>query len=318
MSPAAKRPPFRGLALGLLGVLGIATALTGAGVWWLQRGQGAALSPGPQPVPAKYVENGVCLGCHQEEARQWRDSHHAKAMALPTAETVRGNFSNTSFTDRGVTARFFKRGDKFFVNIEGEEGKPSDFEIKYTFGLEPLQQYLIELPRGRLQPLTIAWDGPNRKWFHLYPNEKAPPGDVLHWTGRYQTANTMCLVCHTTDYEKRYDAATDTFASRWAELNVSCQACHGADSGESSAVYMPRRSRQPPRSSSSPTAASSRATARASPWSWRPGFVVTAASTRDRSGVSTQRRSGARVSASDVFRVVSTASCGVRPSRIIA
>ncbi len=227
MSPAGQRPPFRGLALGLLGVLGIATALTGAGVWWLQRGQGAAPSPGPPPVPAKYVENGVCLGCHEKEAREWRDSHHAKAMALPTAETVRGNFSNTSFTDRGVTARFFKRGEKFFVNIEGEDGKPSDFEIKYTFGLEPLQQYLIELPRGRLQPLTIAWDGPNRKWFHLYPNEKAPPGDVLHWTGRYQTANTMCLVCHTTDYEKRYDSGTDTFASRWAEDNVSCQACHG-------------------------------------------------------------------------------------------
>ena len=201
------------------------------GVWWLKGSPAGAPTAVPPKAPAKYVENGVCLGCHQEEARQWRDSHHAKAMALPTAEMVRGDFSNTSFTDRGVTARFFKRGDRFFVNIEGEDGKPSDFEIKYTFGLEPLQQYLIELKGGRLQPLTIAWDGPNKKWFHLYPHEKAPPGDVLHWTGRYQTANTMCLVCHTTDYEKRYDAATDSFASRWAELNVSCQACHGPGDG---------------------------------------------------------------------------------------
>ena len=227
MSPAAARPLFRKLSLALLGALGIATVLTGAGVWWLQGAQGTAPSPGPPPEPAKYVDNGACLGCHQKEAREWQDSHHAKAMAPPTEEMVRGDFSNTSFTDRGVTARFFKRNDKFFVNIEGQDGKPSDFEIKYTFGLEPLQQYLIEMPGGRLQPLTIAWDGPNRKWFHLYPNEKAPPGDVLHWTGRYQTANTMCLVCHTTDYEKRYDPKTDTFASRWAEDNVSCQACHG-------------------------------------------------------------------------------------------
>ncbi len=220
----------RRLALGLLGALGFATVLTGASVWWLQRGKGTEPSPGPPPGPATYVENGACLGCHQEEARQWQGSHHAKAMALPTEETVRGDFKNTSFTDRGVTARFFMRGEKFFVNIEGADGKPSDFQIKYTFGLEPLQQYLIEMPGGRLQPLTIAWDGPNRKWFHLYPNEKAPPGDVLHWTGRYQTANTMCLVCHTTDYEKRYDPKTDTFASRWAEDNVSCQACHGPGS----------------------------------------------------------------------------------------
>ncbi len=227
MSTGAPKPLVRKLALGLLGALGLATVLAGTGVWWLQRGRGTAASPAPSPSPAKYAENGICLGCHQEEAQQWRDSHHAKAMALPTEETVRGDFRNTSFFDRGVTARFFKRGDKFLVNIEGADGKPADFEIKYTFGLEPLQQYLIEMPGGRLQPLTIAWDGPNRKWFHLYPNEKAPPGDVLHWTGRYQTANTMCLVCHTTDYEKRYDPATDTFASRWAESNVSCQACHG-------------------------------------------------------------------------------------------
>ena len=82
----------------------------------------------------------------------------------------------------------------------------ADFEIRYTFGIDPLQQYLIELPGGRLQPLTIAWDTNRKRWFHLYPHEKAPPGDVMHWTGHYQTGNTMCIECHTTGYEKRYDA----------------------------------------------------------------------------------------------------------------
>lgn len=223
----ADKPQFGRFALALLVASGFGTVLALGVTSWLQRKAGSAPSPAPPAAPATYVENGACLGCHEKEAHEWRDSHHAKAMALPTKEMVRGDFSNTSFTDRSGTTRFFKRGEKFFVNTEGEDGKRADFEIKYTFGLEPLQQYLIELPRGRLQPLTIAWDGPKKKWFHLYPNEKAPPGDVLHWTGRYQTANTMCLVCHTTDYEKRYDAATDTFASRWAELNVSCQSCHG-------------------------------------------------------------------------------------------
>ncbi len=151
-------------------------------------------------------------------------------MALSTEQSVLGDFANRQFTHQGVTSRFFRRGDKFLVNTEGADGRFADFEIKYTFGVEPLQQYLIEMPGGRLQPLTIAWDSPNKRWFHLLPNEKTPPGDVLHWTGRYQTANTMCLVCHTTQFEKRYDAATDTFASRWAEINVSCQACHGPGS----------------------------------------------------------------------------------------
>ena len=148
-------------------------------------------------------------------------------MAEPTLRTVRGDFQDRTFTHRGVTSRFFKKGDSFFVNTEGPDGKMADFRVKYTFGLEPLQQYLMELPGGRLQPLGIAWDSPKKRWFHLLPNETLPPGDILHWTGRYQTANTMCLVCHTTGFQKGYDVKADTFASKWAEPNVSCQACHG-------------------------------------------------------------------------------------------
>ena len=180
--------------------------------------------------PAESVENAVCLSCHQEEGRQWQGSHHALAMAPPSAATVRGDFQGGTFTHRGVTSRFFKRGDEYFVNTEGPDGQAADFRIEYTFGLEPLQQYLIKMPGGRLQPLGVAWDTPQKRWFHLLPNENLPPGDILHWTGRSQTANTMCIACHTTQFEKRYDPATDTFASRWAEPNVSCQACHGPGS----------------------------------------------------------------------------------------
>jgi len=148
-------------------------------------------------------------------------------MAAPTEQTVRGDFNNSTFKHQGITTRFFKRGDKFIVRTDGPDGQLADFEVSYTFGVAPLQQYLIALPGGRLQPLQIAWDSEHRRWFHLLPHEKAPAGDVLHWTGRYQTANTMCIGCHTTGFEKRYDAGTDTFASRWSEPNVSCQSCHG-------------------------------------------------------------------------------------------
>jgi predicted CXXCH cytochrome family protein len=220
------RPIWRQAAW-LLGATGLSLVAAALGVAWLRSRSPAPATPAPPSAPATYVDNGLCLGCHEKEGREWRESHHAAAMAAPTARTVRGDFSNRTFTHRGVTSRFFKRGEAFFVNTEGPDGKPADFAIKYTFGVEPLQQYLIEMPGGRLQPLGLAWDGPNRRWFHVLPDETLPPGDVLHWTGRYQTANTMCLVCHTTQFEKRYDPVTDAFASRWAEPNVSCQACHG-------------------------------------------------------------------------------------------
>jgi predicted CXXCH cytochrome family protein len=228
----AAAPPRRAVwALALLVLL----AAAAWGLWSLGNRDKVAGAPAAAPPAAAsaslastaYVDNQQCLRCHQAEAAAWLPSHHAKAMAPANAQSVRGDFEGTRFKHKGLTTRFFKRGDKFFVNTEGPDGKAADFEIKYTFGYEPLQQYLIETVDGRLQPLTIAWDTRNRKWFHLFPDEITPPGDVLHWTGRYQTANTMCISCHTTAFDKRYDAKADRFDSRWAEVNVSCQSCHG-------------------------------------------------------------------------------------------
>jgi predicted CXXCH cytochrome family protein len=217
----------------LLGLLALVAA--GLGLWAMrpapQAPPPAAVLPAPAAAPAAdYVANAQCLSCHQDAARAWAGSHHAHAMAPATAETVAGNFDNAQFRHQGVTSRFFKRGDKFYVHTDGPDGRLSDFELKYSFGVAPLQQYLIETEGGRLQPLQIAWNTEERKWFHLLPQEKAPPGDVLHWTGRYQTANTMCIACHTTGFEKRYDAGADRFDSRWREPNVSCQSCHGPGS----------------------------------------------------------------------------------------
>jgi predicted CXXCH cytochrome family protein len=202
--------------------------------WWLHAPSPRAAESGAAPAaaavahpPAAFVDNKLCLGCHEDQARQWRPSHHAQAMADASADTVRGDFNDATFKHQGITSRFFKRDGKFFVRTDGPGGKLADFEIAYTFGIWPLQQYLIPMPGGRLQPLQIAWDTRDKRWFHLLPNEKAPAGDVLHWTGRYQTANTMCISCHTTGFEKRYDAASDSFASTWKEPNVSCQSCHG-------------------------------------------------------------------------------------------
>ena len=109
----------------------------------------------------------------------------------------------------------------------GPDGKPADFEVVYTFGIEPLQQYLVEFPGGRLQSLTIAWDTKDKRWFHLYPGEDIPPDDPLHWTGRYQNWNGMCAECHSTNLQKNYDPEADTYQTTWSEINVSCQACHG-------------------------------------------------------------------------------------------
>ena len=125
--------------------------------------------------------------------------------------TVLGDFSGVEFTRHGVTSRFYMDGAKFMVRTEGPDGSMSDYEIQYTFGVEPLQQYLIEFPGGRLQCLTIAWDTIDDRWFHLYPNDDYEPGEPMHWTGRYQNWNLMCAECHSTDLQKNYDFAKDEY-----------------------------------------------------------------------------------------------------------
>ena len=148
-------------------------------------------------------------------------------MQVAADETVLGDFRDASFARGSEVSRFFKRGDKFFVRTEGADGKPADFEIKYTFGVSPLQQYLVEFPGGRLQSLTIAWDTGKKRWFSLYPGDKFSPDDPLHWTGRYQNWNLMCAECHTTNLRKGYNEKADTYDTTWSELHVGCQSCHG-------------------------------------------------------------------------------------------
>lgn len=154
-------------------------------------------------------------------------------MQTPTPASVLGDFQDARFVENGVETSFHRKGDAYVVRTPGPDGKPSEYEVKYTFGFDPLQQYLLELPGGRLQALTIAWDSRpkaegGQRWFSLYPNEKLEPGDPLHWTGYLQNWNLQCAHCHSTDLRKGYDVAASTYDTRYAEINISCESCHGA------------------------------------------------------------------------------------------
>jgi predicted CXXCH cytochrome family protein len=187
------------------------------------------------PAAPAFVGSEVCAGCHEAEAKLWRTSQHALAMNHATDKSVLGDFSGATFDYYGVRSRFFHKDGKFLVETDGPDGKLDVFEIKYTFGVDPLQQYLVELPGGRLQALSLAWDARpkakgGQRWFHLYPNEEIRHDDALHWTKLNQNWNFMCAECHSTGVHKNYDAAHDRFATTWAEISVGCEGCHGQGS----------------------------------------------------------------------------------------
>ena len=156
-------------------------------------------------------------------------------MQEATQATVLGDFADASFTQYGVTSKFFRKDGRFFVRTDGADGALADFEVKYTFGVHPLQQYLIGFPDGRMQALSIAWDARpreqgGRRWFHLYPDERIDHHDPLHWTRLSQNWNFACAECHSTNLRRNYDAQGDRFATTWSDLSVGCESCHGPGS----------------------------------------------------------------------------------------
>jgi hypothetical protein len=149
------------------------------------------------------------------------------AWTQPDETTILGDFDGAVFEHKGVTTRFFRRNDAFFVETEGADGAMRAFEVTGVAGVAPLQQYLVATEPGRFQALDITWDVERRRWYHLYPDQDLPAGDGLHWTGPYKNWNARCAECHATGFVKNYDAGARTYDSGQAEIGVGCEACHG-------------------------------------------------------------------------------------------
>lgn len=183
---------------------------------------------------SKFVGRDACKDCHQLQYDLFIGSDHDMAMDVATDSTVLGDF-NTTFTQGGITTRFFKKENQFWVTTEGDDGELHDFKVTHTFGIRPLQQYLAEFPNGRYQMLPFCWDTRPQEqggqcWFHIYGDERIAPNDVLFWTHMTQNYNYMCSECHSTNVKKQFDRHSETYHTMWSEIDVSCEACHGPGS----------------------------------------------------------------------------------------
>ncbi len=184
---------------------------------------------------AEYTGGQLCATCHAGEAEAWSGSHHDLAMDSAGPATVLADFNDTRFTYNGITSEFFTRDGAYWARTDGPDGELTDYEITHTFGVEPLQQYLAALPDGRYQALSIAWDSRSadeggQRWFHLYPDETVDYTDPLHWTGTFQSWNSTCAECHSTNLRKNYSPDADRFDTSYSSIDVDCEACHGPGS----------------------------------------------------------------------------------------
>lgn len=235
---ASSKRPFFILAL-------IATATLGYLLYDWQ----SALPP-EAVKQATFVGRQSCVKCHQQEAKLYHGSHHDRAMELANEETILGDFDDAEFNWLGVTTRMFRRDGKYFMNAEGPDGEMHDYEVEWTFGIDPLQQYMTKFPDGRVQVLPASWDVHKKEWFAVtppdVPDTRIQHDDPLHWTGIAQNWNTMCADCHSTNLQKNYDLASDSYHTEYSEIDVSCEACHGPGSvhvelAESQGIFWDRR-----------------------------------------------------------------------------
>ena len=176
---------------------------------------------------SEFVGSKTCVDCHKGQFNNWQGSHHDLAMQIANDSTVLGDFNDVEVKIDGVDYFFFKEDNGFYVKIKEIDATEYSYKIAYTFGVTPLQQYLIDFDKGKKQVLRATWDVIKKKWYHQYKDETIQPNDWLHWTRGAQNWNTMCAECHSTNLKKNYQVDEDAFNTTYSEINVACESCHG-------------------------------------------------------------------------------------------
>ncbi len=206
----------------------------------------------PTSAPA-FIGAARCAECHAQAFRAWQGSHHDLAMAGP--EAIVGEIGGPPLEHAGERWSVERTGDAVFVRHEDAAGEVDRRRVVASFGVEPLQQLLVEGEAGRLHAWPIAWDARpaaegGQRWYGLGEDASAPPlGDPLHRDGPAYEWNSQCAACHSTALTKGYDEAAHAFDTQSAEIDVACEACHGpgsqhaalARAGEASAWALPVR-----------------------------------------------------------------------------
>lgn len=172
-----------------------------------------------------------CVACHQNQVNDWKKSDHAKAMDIASPSSVLADFNGATFEHYGQSAKFTTKEGKYWATISRGE-TTQKYQLDYTFGHYPLQQFLVKTDGGRYQVLPFSWDSRTKseggqRWFAIYEDEDVKSNDRLHWQQPLQNWNGMCADCHSDGLKRNYSVTDNTFDTTWDNINVGCQSCHG-------------------------------------------------------------------------------------------
>lgn len=167
-----------------------------------------------------------CASCHAEEHAAWSRSQHALANRLTSPAADLAAFDATLVHGSFTTTMAWDGEHPTFTSEGPADADPGPHPALSAIGIEPLVQYLVPFPGGRLQVVDLAHDPHTDEWFNTFGDEDRQPHEWGFWQNRSMNWNTRCAFCHMTGFEKNYDPASDTFASDWTAMGISCTQCH--------------------------------------------------------------------------------------------
>lgn len=170
----------------------------------------------------------ACGKCHKHEYDLWINSQHAWANRLVSTTRDKPAFHPDRLLAHGSFTNTMRIADGLFqITTAGRSGTASVHHAESVIGIEPLRQYLVPFPGGRLQVVDVSYDPINNEWFNAQGDEDRQPHEWGYWKNRSMTWNVQCAYCHMTGLEKNYDPATDAYSTRWRAMGISCTQCHG-------------------------------------------------------------------------------------------
>jgi predicted CXXCH cytochrome family protein len=184
---------------------------------------GRSLPTRQADISKDFAGSASCQRCHEDEHAQWARSLHVQ-MTRPVAEArILGDFNGVSFADHGRAYTMNVRDGRRLVSVSHGSRPPETFEVHYTLGAKRFQGYLSRLPEGRIYVLPVFWHVAQKRWVDWKEITPVPDGDH----DLRQIWNATCFNCHATNLDAKFDLASKTFGTTWAEMGVTCEACHG-------------------------------------------------------------------------------------------
>lgn len=214
----------RWVSIGLLAMLGGAAVL-----YFFGRGYTGKVAEFREAPPSHLMKVATgeqdmsrqCVECHRQQFQEWLGSQHALAQRLVTAD------ENRIFTNEKVPA-----GQSVVPSVAGgipvfrDKSTAELWPARAAIGVTPLVQYLLPFPGGRLQVAPLSFDPHKQDWFDAQDPPRVPE-DWSYFRNRGMTWNSQCAFCHTTDLQKNYHIATDSYSTTWSAMGISCTQCHG-------------------------------------------------------------------------------------------